>query len=164
MSDSAILGSVFWYPTFAMNKKIKYLVICAGLLLLGKETAFSQSVQSSRKYRVIAYKQGNPEITSMSNETEVIPTMFIYVPNSFTPNGDGLNDTFGISGEAIQNFSMRIFNRWGDMIFETNSTDEQWNGTFKGQKAPTGSYVYKIFASGLTGKKVQKEGTITLVN
>ena len=164
MNDSAILGSVFWYPTFAMNKKIKYLIMSAGLLLLGKETVFSQSVQASRKYRVIAYKQGNPEITSMSNETEVIPSMFIYVPNSFTPNGDGLNDTFGISGEAIQSFSMRIFNRWGDMIFETNSTNEQWNGTFKGQKAPTGSYVYKIFASGLTGKKVQKEGTITLVN
>lgn len=164
MNDSAILRSVFWYHSFAMNKKIKYLIVYAALILLSKEAAFSQSVQSSRKYRVIAYKAGSPEITSMSNETEVIPTMFLYVPNSFTPNGDGLNDTFAISGEAIQNFSMRVFNRWGDMIFETSNTNEQWDGTFKGQKAPTGSYVYKIFASGLTGKKVQKEGTITLVN
>ncbi|MEP7169311.1 MAG: gliding motility-associated C-terminal domain-containing protein [Bacteroidota bacterium] len=146
-----------------MNKKIKYLIIYAALILLGKETAFSQNVQSSRKYRVIAYKAGSPEITSMSNETEVIPTMFIYVPNSFTPNGDGLNDTFGISGEAIQKFSMRIFNRWGEMIFETSNTNDQWNGTFKGQKVPMGSYVYKIFASGLTGKRVQKEGTVSLI-
>jgi len=124
---------------------------------------FSQSVQTSRKYRVIAYKAGSSEITSMSNETEVIPSMFIYVPNSFTPNGDGLNDNFGISGEAIQSFSMRIFNRWGDMIFETSSVTDKWDGTFKGQKAPTGNYVYKIFASGLTGKKVAREGNLTLI-
>src|SRR6185436_2984842 len=164
MNDPVILGSLFWYPTFIMNRKIKLLIVLTVLILVGKESAFSQSVQSSRKHRVIAYKAGNPEITSMSNETEVIPTMYIYVPNSFTPNGDGLNDTFGISGEAIQTFSLRIFNRWGDIIFDTNNTNDKWNGTFKGQKVPMGSYVYKIFASGLTGKKVQKEGTITLVN
>ena len=135
----------------------------SALILLCKDQAFSQSVQASRKYRVIAYKAGSPEITSMSNETEVIPSMFIYVPSSFTPNGDGLNDTFGIAGEAIQSFSMRIFNRWGDMIYETSNTNDQWNGTYKGQKAPTGSYVYKIYASGLTGKKVSREGTVTLI-
>ncbi|MEO5571062.1 MAG: gliding motility-associated C-terminal domain-containing protein [Bacteroidia bacterium] len=146
-----------------MNKKIKLLIVYAALILLGKECAFSQNVQASRKYRIIAYKAGSPEITSMSNESEVIPSMFIYIPNSFTPNGDGLNDTFGISGEAIQSFSLRIFNRWGDMIFETNNTTDQWNGTYKGQKVPTGSYVYKIYASGLTGKRVQREGAVTLV-
>ena len=146
-----------------MNKKIKHLIILAVLILINKESVFSQSVQTSRKYRVIAYKAGNPAITSMSNETEVIPTMFIYVPNSFTPNGDGLNDTFGVSGEAIQSFSMLIFNRWGDKIFETKKTNEHWDGTYKGQKVPTGSYVYKILASGLTGKKVQKEGALTLI-
>jgi gliding motility-associated-like protein len=144
-------------------RKIKYLIVYVVLILLGKESAFSQSVQATRKYRVIAYKAGSSGITSMSNETEVTPSMFIYVPNSFTPNGDGLNDNFGISGEAIKSFSMRIFNRWGDMVFETSNVTDKWDGTFKGQKAATGNYVYKLFASGLTGKKVAREGNLTLI-
>ena len=146
-----------------MEKNIKLLIVYAILILLSKENAFSQNVQFSRKYRVIAYKAGNSAITSMSNETVVIPSMYMYVPNSFTPNGDGLNDSFGISGEAIQSFSMQIFNRWGDLIFESLNTTQQWNGTYKGQKLPEGAYVYKIYASGLTGSKVQREGTVNLI-
>ena len=63
MSDSANLRSVFWYPTFTMNKNIKNLIVIAAMILLSKESVFSQSVQTSRKYRVIAYKAGNPQIT-----------------------------------------------------------------------------------------------------
>lgn len=147
-----------------MKRIIKSALIYTALILVSNETVFSQNVQYSRKYRVIAYKVGNPGISSMSNETEVIPTMYMYIPNSFTPNGDGLNDMFGVSGEAIQSFSMQIFNRWGDKIFEANNVSQQWDGTFKGTKVPEGAYVYKVFASSITGKKTQKEGTITLIN
>lgn len=147
-----------------MKRFIRLATVYLVIILLGKEQAYSQNVQYSRKYRVIAYKVGNPGISSMSNETEVIPSMYIYVPNSFTPNGDGLNDTFGVAGEAIQTFSMQIYNRWGDKIFESKNVSQQWDGTFKGAKVPEGAYVYKIYASSITGKKAQKEGTITLVN
>jgi gliding motility-associated-like protein len=146
-----------------MKRYFKFSVVFALVAILGKENAFSQNVQNTRTYRVIAYKAGNPGITSMSNETVVIPTMYIYVPNSFTPNNDGLNDTFGVSGEAIQKFDMQIYNRWGDLIFESANASQKWDGTFKGSKVPEGIYVYKISASGISGKNIKKDGTVTVI-
>ena len=124
---------------------------------------YCQSYQASRKYRVTAFKYGNNSITSLSNETEVIPSMYIYIPNSFTPNGDGLNDTFGISGQAINTFSMQIFNRWGEMVFETKNAGQTWDGTYHGEKVQQGVYVYKLTAASHTGRTSAKEGTVTVV-
>ena len=126
-------------------------------------TATAQNVQSSRKYRVTAYKTGSPSVTSMSNTVEVIPYMSIYIPNSFTPNGDGMNDMFGAYGEAILEFNMQIFNRWGQIIFEAKHFDTKWDGTYEGTKVPQGSYVYKLSAKGITGNTSRKDGTVTVV-
>lgn len=69
----------------------------------------------------------------------------LFVPNAFTPNGDGLNDLFRIRGGAgIQDFSMQIFNRWGKLIFETNDPQIGWDGTLNGIPQPTGAYAYSI--------------------
>jgi gliding motility-associated-like protein len=123
----------------------------------------AQQSQLTRKYRVIAVKNGNSSITSMSNETEVTPTMYLYVPNSFTPNGDGLNDFFYVQGEAIQTFKIQVFNRWGDLIFESNDVNTGWDGKFNGQLVPQGTYVYKLSASSVTGRRTTKEGTINVL-
>jgi gliding motility-associated-like protein len=123
----------------------------------------AQNVTASRKYRVIAYKKGNNSISSMSNVTEVTPYMSIYIPNSFTPNGDGLNDTFGVYGEAIQGFRIQVFNRWGQMIFESTDVNLRWNGIYDGQQVPQGSYVYRVVASGITGKTTTRDGTVSVI-
>lgn len=132
------------------------------LFLLIISSGFAQ-VQFSRKYRVIAYKSSNPSIFSVSNEVEVIPAMTLYIPNTFTPNGDGMNDTFGVSGEAIKNFNMVIYNRWGQKIFETNDANNQWDGTFNGTKVSVGAYVYNVSAQGPTGGKQSKKGSFDLI-
>ncbi len=120
-------------------------------------------VSVSRKYRVIAYKTGQPQVFSISNEVEIIPAMSLYVPNTFTPNGDGLNDTFGVAGEAIKDFRMQIFNRWGQLIFETSNANERWDGTYAGQKVPMGTYVYKVSASSPNGQRQNKEGNLNVI-
>lgn len=139
------------------------LVLTLLLALAGTISVSAQDVQSSRKYRVTAYKTGNPAITSMSNTVEVVPYMSIYIPNSFTPNGDGLNDMFGAYGEAILEFNMQIYNRWGQMIFEADNFSTKWDGTYEGTMVPQGSYVYKLSAKGITGNRTQKDGTVTVV-
>ena len=85
------------------------------------------------------------------------------IPNSFTPNGDGINDCFGIKhwGNA-QNVIFIIYSRWGEKVFETNNVNNCWNGTYKGKPANIGNYVY--YASGRTacGDLVMKGNVLLL--
>jgi gliding motility-associated-like protein len=146
-----------------MQKIFPGLVMLTLLTIMAVSTVSAQNVQSSRKYRVTAYKNGQPSVTSTSNTVEVVPFMSIYIPNSFTPNGDGLNDTFGVYGEAIKEFNMQIFNRWGQMIFETNNFNTQWDGKHDGVNVPQGTYVYKYTARGITGAQAYKDGVVTVI-
>ena len=89
--------------------------------------------------------------------------VFIWFPNAFTPNSDGLNDTFHPIGTGIEKFSMQIFNRWGTMIFETSSLGIGWDGTYKGSLCPEETYVFKASYE-ISGGEVKKvTGTITLL-
>jgi gliding motility-associated-like protein len=151
--------------THILMKKTMLTAMASLLLLLLGSTASAQ--QSSNdpviRYRITAYKKGDSQVNSQSNTLEVVPPVSLYIPNAFTPNGDGLNDTFGAIGEGISEYRIMIFNRWGNMIFESNDIGKQWDGTFKGEKAELGVYVYKITAKGPKSYIVKKEGSVTLV-
>jgi gliding motility-associated-like protein len=85
------------------------------------------------------------------------------VPNAFTPNGDGNNDCFGIKrwGNArIEEFS--VFNRWGQLVFKTNTPSQCWDGRFNGKPQDTGAYVYIIKAKTLCGE-ITRKGMVMLV-
>jgi gliding motility-associated-like protein len=133
------------------------------LFMVVAATQVNAQVQYSRKYRVVAYKTGNPHVFSISNEVEIIPAMSLYIPNTFTPNGDGMNDTFGVAGEAIKDFKMQIYNRWGQLIFESSDANQRWDGKFGGDKVPEGSYVYKVTAQGAAGKRETREGQLNVI-
>lgn len=87
----------------------------------------------------------------------------MYIPNSFTPNGDGLNDVFAPSGIGIEptEYSMYIYDRWGNLVYETNSLTKPWDGRVKGSEkiAVSGSYVWKIVANDFTDDKNRNEYT-----
>lgn len=121
----------------------------------------AQDVLENKVYKVTAYKQGNNQISSTSNYAEVIPPVNIYIPNAFTPNGDGINDSFGVKGEGIRNFHLYIYNRWGEKIFETTNPKQHWDGLYAGQPAEQGSYVVQVSAYGLA--KSARNATVTLV-
>jgi gliding motility-associated-like protein len=144
-----------------MKNTIRLLTLLA-LLSFYSHSAFCQS-RLGRTYRVIAYKKGDLSVLSVSNETIIIPTMTMYIPNTFTPNDDGINDTFGITGEAIKEFTMSIYDRWGQLLFQSSDTNKKWDGTFLGKKVATGTYVYKITASGLTGYRQSREGNVNVI-
>jgi gliding motility-associated-like protein len=85
------------------------------------------------------------------------------VPNAFTPNGDNINDCFGIrswGNVILQDFT--IYNRWGQKIFETKNPFACWDGTFQGEKQPVGGYVYVIKASSFCGDIIRK-GNLLLI-
>ena len=85
-----------------------------------------------------------------------------YLPNAFTPNGDGLNDVFApvVRYDYIKNYYMSIFNRWGELIFESNNIYQGWDGTCKGKPAMAGVYVYRINYT-TSGQQPQKSETVT---
>lgn len=72
--------------------------------------------------------------------------LYVYTPNSFTPNGDGLNDRFGLSGvtAGVNKMEMEIYNRWGERIFESSDVNNRWDGTYKGEPVQQGVYIYKV--------------------
>jgi gliding motility-associated-like protein len=77
---------------------------------------------------------------------EVEPLFSLYIPNAFSPNGDGLNDIFVPKGDYLKNFEMYIFDRWGQELFHSTDISNGWNGTVKGGNiiCQEDSYVYKI--------------------
>ncbi|RYE22168.1 MAG: T9SS type B sorting domain-containing protein [Sphingobacteriales bacterium] len=87
-----------------------------------------------------------------------------YIPNAFTPNGDGLNDIFRpVPAGIVRTEYFRIFNRYGETIFETRQYMKGWDGSFKGKLQPVGAYVWVIKGIDRNGKNVEMKGTVTLV-
>ena len=72
--------------------------------------------------------------------------LFVHIPGAFTPNGDYRNDTYGLGGltQGVVDLQLQIFNRWGEMIFESTNVNERWDGTYKGKDVPQGVYIYVV--------------------
>jgi len=82
--------------------------------------------------------------TLFVTEKECDLTTEVYIPNAFTPNGNGRNETFKVMGTNILSIHAEIYNRWGEKLFEWNELDDGWDGTNQNEPAPSGVYVYKI--------------------
>jgi gliding motility-associated-like protein len=92
--------------------------------------------------------------------------LLLYVPNSFSPNGDGLNDELKAEGDGFTSFQMMIFDRWGQLVFESNDINKGWNGKANGgsQVAQLDSYVYVINLRAIGDKHdYTYRGVITLI-
>jgi gliding motility-associated-like protein len=88
---------------------------------------------------------------------------FIYVPNAFTPNGDGENDVLFVRGELIEGMLFRVFDRWGEMVFESTDRLIGWDGTFRGKQLDPDVYDYYLKAVCIDGDESIIKGNITLM-
>ena len=93
----------------------------------------------------------------------VSPPIFIYGPNSFTPDGDGNNDIFAFKGMGIEQYELMVFNRWGELLYATSNLSEGWDGTYKGKMVPNGAYVYKVRAVSFEKETFEKIGSISVL-
>ena len=87
------------------------------------------------------------------------------LPNAFTPNGDGLNETFRpLHPCDMSDYNIKIFNRYGQLIFESANPSVGWDGTFKGAKAVDGTYVWmSSYTNTNNNQRMSKKGTLILV-
>ena len=114
---------------------------------------------------IVVHPSGCPD-TAMKI-IDVVPVVTFYMPNAFSPNGDGKNDDFHGVGvvEGMTNFKMSIWNRWGEMIFYTEDPSAGWNGRKMntGPEAPMGVYVYQVDFIGPRGNQESLKGYSTLI-
>jgi gliding motility-associated-like protein len=93
----------------------------------------------------------------------VRPPGQLFFPNAFTPDGDGINEVFGPGVRYIEQFEMTIFDRWGQVVYETEEVTKPWDGRIDGTEAPTGVYVFKYKASGHLFPAIEDFGHVTLL-
>jgi trimeric autotransporter adhesin len=87
----------------------------------------------------------------------------VFIPNSFTPNGDGLNDMLRVYGYKIKELKLMVFNQWGEKLFETSDQTRGWDGTFRGKTQPSGVYMYVCRMVLTDGSVLDKKGAINLI-
>jgi gliding motility-associated-like protein len=88
----------------------------------------------------------------------------IYMPSAFTPNNDNQNDYYGVSPiNKNRLISFKIFNRWGQIVFQTTNTKEAWDGRFHGEQLQFGTFIYYLEMEGLSGNRMSAKGTFILI-
>jgi gliding motility-associated-like protein len=129
------------------------------------ETAASIEVNGGGVFKVVL----SEDKCAVSDEVKIIdycPTSF-FVPNAFTPNGDGTNNQFLAVGSNVKDFEMLIFNRWGEQIFRSTDIGTGWDGKYNSHLVQEDVYVYKILysvnnESGVLSKK-ERIGSIAVI-
>lgn len=112
-------------------------------------------------FYVVSYTDENG--CSASDSVYIYYNPVIYVPNTFTPDSDEFNSLFLSIGGNINTFEMLVFDRWGELVFESLDINIGWDGTYKGQNCQDGTYVWKINLTDFNGKEYNYVGHINLV-
>jgi len=120
---------------------------------------------SDTKYTVTVSDSDNCIASASVLVKSTLGDMGFYVASAFTPNGDGLNDCFGVHYWGVSaSFDMMIYDKWGVPVYHSNNIGECWDGTYKGKKQGSGTYVYMITATSVCGTaKVFRKGTVVLI-
>jgi len=127
------------------------------------------TIEISPDHTMMIGVEGNLDGCSNFQEIEIfvkipLTDCHIYLPNSFTPNGDGLNDIFIPYLDNAEIVSFSIYNRWGQLIFTSNNSLIGWDGTFNGEQCVEGVYSYMVrYTQADTGALKQKYGSVSLI-
>lgn len=122
---------------------------------------FIQQDQLGTCYRVKAWEQKGNGAVSWSNKLCISYRPRLYLPNAFSPNGDGINDEFKVEAVGFRSFSISIYNRWGEKIFEAHDPEKSWDGAFSSPSV--GIYRYVIEAIRSDNSSLVRSGTIHLL-
>jgi gliding motility-associated-like protein len=133
--------------------------------LFSNQTATAQSitVDNDAVYYAVGQTPDGCIDTAQISVTVSKKNEDVFVPNVFTPNGDGKNDLLLVYGNTIDKIDFRVFNQWGQSIFETSDKSKGWDGRYKGLMQPVTVYVYALKATLLDGRVITKKGSITLI-
>jgi len=132
---------------------------------VGPATTYSEAVNLNEPYLNYRIKVSplNPVYQPVfSNNSIFTFEAQLFVPDIFTPNGDGSNEVFKVKAKYVKTYSITIFSRWGEVVYASNSINEGWDGLDRNVHAIEGAYTYKIVATDIHDKEFIQTGTVTL--
>jgi gliding motility-associated-like protein len=119
-------------------------------------------------YRVTATEQlkgqNRQPYQSQSNWIYLVQPPELWVPNAFTPNENGLNDVWGTVPVFVRNYNMKVYNRWGQKVWESTAKKLQWDGTVDGKLAEDGVFAWYVVFDGWNEKTYRMKGTVTVIH
>ena len=136
----------------------------AGVLTCSTCANTEASIQQNTLFTVYAVDvNGCKAVDTVSVQGHSVTDIFI--PNAFTPNNDGVNDQFKIFGDLgnVYFMDVAVFDRWGEKVFESNNPNFEWDGTYRGEPAPIGVYIYTATAAFSNGTHRDFKGSVTLM-
>lgn len=137
------------------------------LQLTDTESPLSGIESKDYCYQVVAHSKTrypwDTAVKSYSNTACAPAKSVLQVPNVFTPNHDGLNDSFMVKSLFVYDYHILIVDRWGTIVYESSDIKSGWNGYYKGKRAPMDSYRYIISAKGADGKPINRKGWVTIL-
>ncbi len=129
---------------------------------LGEQSSYF--FETAGKYAVVLMVENTWGcLDTIIKSVEVFTDFNVYIPNAFTPNGDGLNDQFIPVLRGVKRYDIQIFNRWGDLIFASNNPTINWDGSFAGKNCEIGVYTYKLVVLNVNGEEEVINGSISLI-
>lgn len=158
--------------TFADSSKVQFGTITSWSWKIAGQEFEGQSpppvVLPSKQNRIelnVATREGcESQVLVDTVEVKSLPCPEFYVPSAFSPNNDGVNDSFMFVAAGMQSIeSFQIFNRYGQRIYSSTDLKTGWDGRFKGFEQPSGIYVWQIRGTDLNGQVHSKKGTVMLV-
>jgi hypothetical protein len=114
-------------------------------------------------FRIKAIENGGQNRESWSNDVKLYFEPLIYIPNAFSPDANGLNERFIPNSGGMKTYTMRIYNRWGEKLFETSNNEVGWDGNYLDKPVQSGIYVYVIDYSDYKNRQYQAKGTLHLM-
>ena len=113
------------------------------------------------QYIVNVMAQNGCEDTAMT--TIVVRQTNVYIPDAFSPNNDGVNDLLKVFVVNPKTYSLKIYNRYGELVFESNDVNSKWNGTYKGENCEVDTYSFILDVTQHNGKQTHQQGIVLLV-
>jgi gliding motility-associated-like protein len=128
----------------------------------GEDPQFDYGQAGSYPVQLVVYNIGGC-IDSFALEVCIEPSTEIFIPDIFSPNGDGNNDALFVRGGGIASMDFRIYDRWGALVFAADKNDIGWDGLSSNGPSPSGVYVYTLVANMVSGEAIEMNGDVTLV-
>ncbi|RYD82621.1 MAG: gliding motility-associated C-terminal domain-containing protein [Sphingobacteriales bacterium] len=116
-----------------------------------------------QRFYVMEAENQAKTLKSLSNEVCINYKPRIYIPNAFSPNNDAINETFQVKTTGIISYEIKIYNRWGELIFSGNQSSKNWDGKFKNATATEGVYFYVFSGKDITGKGFYRNGNVNVI-